>query len=60
MFDFIKPKERLQRDKHELYALELRYGDNTAEILQARVNDETLSKRDRNHWRRLLQLLHKS
>lgn len=59
MFTFLEPKERVQRDKQELHALELRYGDGVADVLEARVNDETLTQRDRSHWRRLLKRLRK-
>jgi hypothetical protein len=57
MFTFLASKDRVQRDKQELYALQLRYGDKAAAILEACVNDDTLSDRDRKHWRRLLKLL---
>lgn len=59
MFTFFEPKERVLRDKQELYALELRYGDGVTDVLKARVNDETLTQRDRSHWRRLLKRLPK-
>lgn len=59
LFTFLESKERVQRDKQELHALELRYGDSVAEVLEARISDDTISKRDRNHWRRLLKRLRK-
>ena len=59
MFTFFEPNERVLRDKQELYALELRYGDGVVDVLEARVNDETLAQRDRSHWRRLLKRLRK-
>jgi hypothetical protein len=49
MFTFLASKDRVQRDKQELYALQLLYGDNAAAILEACVNDDTLSDRDRKH-----------
>lgn len=47
--------EQRRKDERDLDNMSRRYGDDVVKVLQARVNDEKLSERDRKHWARLLR-----
>ena len=51
---FESAEQRLNDDR-DLKAMHRRYGDEIFAILESRVEDETLAKRDRKHWARLLR-----
>ena len=44
-----------RKDDRDLDAIHRKYGDGVVEVLDERVNDTTLSGRDRKHWARLLR-----
>lgn len=48
--------ETKAKDSRELNNIVNKYGENTIEELRKRAKDQSLSLRDRRHWRRLLRL----
>lgn len=53
MFYLFEPNERKQRDMTEIQGLQSRFGDDFIDELATRAADDSLSLRDRKHWRRL-------
>ncbi|MEO9601126.1 hypothetical protein [Parasphingorhabdus sp.] len=53
MLELFESPDRRIKDERELRQLYSRYGADTPTILSERAVDESLSSRDRGHWRRL-------
>lgn len=47
--------EQRRKDTRDLDNMFKRYGDEIINVLQSRVDDDTLRERDRKHWARLLR-----
>lgn len=47
--------DQRRKDEEELISMHRRYGGEIRAVLEARVNDENLTLRDRKHWGRLLR-----
>lgn len=55
MLGLFETAEQRRKDERDLDALHLKYADEICNVLEARVNDDSLRTRDRKHWRRLLR-----
>ena len=59
MIQFLFPRDQRaqkERDRYELLEMAFRYGALTGKLLSERASDNTLSRRNRRHWSRLLKL----
>jgi len=55
LYDLFVSRDTKAKDCRELNNLINKYGEGTIEELRQRAKDQSLSPRDRRHWRRLLR-----
>lgn len=48
-------RDRRTKDAQEVRHLFKRHGENTITVLKNRVDDASISARDRRHWKRILR-----
>ncbi|HEY9090725.1 hypothetical protein [Parasphingorhabdus sp.] len=60
LYELFVSRNTKAKDNRELNNIINRYGENTIEELRKRAKDQSLSLRDRRHWRRLLRLANSS
>lgn len=53
MFGLFDPPYRRVKDEREIRDLHIKYGEEASVILSERAKDNSLSSRERRHWRRL-------
>lgn len=53
MFDLFETSYRRTKDARDIRYFYTQYGADTADVLKEWANDNSLSSRDRRHWRRL-------
>jgi|TARA_R100001244_G_scaffold44182_11_gene40025 hypothetical protein len=53
MLDLFDPPHRRVKDEREVRYFYTKYKEKAPEVLSERANDDSLSPRDRRHWRRL-------
>lgn len=57
MFNIFANKQQRADDNYEAIMMINKYGDDAITTLQHRIADKNLSKRDRKHWRRILNII---
>lgn len=59
-YELFASSDTKAKDSRELNNIVNKYGENTIEELRKRAKDQSLSARDRKHWRRLLRFANSS
>jgi hypothetical protein len=57
IFSWFQSKYARDKDRAEIVDLRHKYGDSAKSVTGDCANSAALSKRDRNHWRRIAQKL---
>jgi hypothetical protein len=57
IFGWFKSKYLRDKDKSEIAGIRAKFSDRAKNVIAARVHSSALSKRDSQHWRRIVRKL---